>query len=436
MTEKILAGFPALMDADVISTHYLEILSFLPVTALMALLAILVHLDDTLRPGQRKTLRIIILVVAGLIVQNFLDYRLSVGPGHWLFRTLVDIYGYATRPVILALFLRLIAPEKKMGWVWALIGVNAALHMTALLPDVTICFRISADNHYLSGPLTNLCLIISGILLLQLLIWTLLIFRSTVRREGLLLILVILLILTGILLDGSVGVFSQPITFLTLAIVISCMMYYSWLHLQFGREQKRAMQAEQRIQIMMTQIQPHFLFNTIATFRALCRKDPEKAADLAERFGDYLRQNLDSLGTAGLIPFHKELEHTKTYTQIEMVRFRNLRVVYDIHESDFEIPPLTVQPMVENAIRHGARAGREETITVTAGKGAKGYEVVIRDNGIGFDPQRQGALDGAGHHIGIANVRERIESMCGGSLSIDSAPGKGTKVTITVPVHG
>ena len=196
------------------------------------------------------------------------------------------------------------------------------------------------------------------------------------------------------------------------------------------------MQAEQRIQIMMTQIQPHFLFNTIATFRALCRKDPEKAADLAEMFGDYLRQNLDSLGTAGLIPFHKELEHTKTYTEIEMVRFRNLRVVYDIHESDFEIPPLTVQPMVENAIRHGARAGREETITVTAGKGAKGYEVVIRDNGIGFDPQRQGALDGAGHHIGIANVRERIESMCGGSLSIDSAPGKGTKVTITVPVHG
>ncbi|MBR6890629.1 MAG: hypothetical protein IKN05_06530, partial [Clostridia bacterium] len=174
MTEKILAGFPALMDANVMSTHYLEILSFLPVTALMALLAILVHLDDTLRPGQRKTLRIIILVVAGLIVQNFLDYRLSIGPGHWLFRTLVDIYGYATRPVILALFLRLIAPEKKMGWVWALIGVNAALHMTALLPDVKICFRISADNHNLSGPLTNLCLIISGILLLQLLIWTLL----------------------------------------------------------------------------------------------------------------------------------------------------------------------------------------------------------------------------------------------------------------------
>ena len=435
MAEQILADFPTLLDEAFMSSHYLEILSFLPVTALMALLAIIVHMDDTLRPGQRKTLRIIILLVASLILQNFLDYRLSIGSGHWLMRTLVDIYGYAMRPMILALFLRLIAPEKKMRWVWALIGVNAALHMTALF-NMKICFRISEDNHYLSGPLTNLCLIISGVLLFQLLIWTLLIFRSNVRRESMLLILVILLILTGILLDGSVGTFSQPITFLTLAIVISCIMYYSWLHLQFVREQKKAMQAEQRIQIMMTQIQPHFLFNTIATFRALCRKDPEKAAELAEMFGNYLRQNLDSLGTVGLIPFYKELEHTKTYTEIEMVRFRNLRVVYDIQASDFEIPPLTVQPMVENAIRHGARAGKEETITVTAGKSAKGYEVIIRDNGIGFDLEKQNASDEADHHIGIANVRERIESMCGGSLIIDSEPGKGTKVTITVPVHG
>ena len=228
MTKKILADFPALMDEAFMSAHYLEILSFLPVTALMALLAIIVHMDETLRPEQRKTLRLIILLVASLILQNFLDYRLSIGPGHWLMRTLADVYGYAARPVILALFLRLIAPEKKMKWVWVLIGANAALHLTALLPDVKICFRISADNHYSSGPLSNLCLIISGILLFQLLIWTLLIFRSNVRRESMLLILVILLILTGILLDGSVGAFSQPVTFLTLAIVISCMMYYSW----------------------------------------------------------------------------------------------------------------------------------------------------------------------------------------------------------------
>ena len=435
MTEKILFDFPELVDEDLMAAHYLEIQSLLPVIALMALLAFIVHMDETFRPGQRKTLRIIIFVVTSLILQNFLDYRLSVGSGHWLMRTLVDIYGYAMRPVILALFLRLIAPEKKMRWVWILIGVNAALHLTALF-NLKICFRISEDNHYLAGPLTNLCLIISGILLFQLLVWTLLIFRSNVRRESMLLILVILLILTGVLLDGSVGSFSQPVTFLTLAIVISCMMYYSWLHLQFVREQKKAMQAEQRIQIMMTQIQPHFLFNTIATFRALCRKDPGKAAEVAEMFGAYLRQNLDSLGTVGLIPFQKELEHTKTYTEIEMVRFRNLRVVYDIHESDFEIPPLTVQPMVENAIRHGARAGKEETITVTTGKSAKGYEIMIQDNGIGFEPEKQNISDEAGHHIGIANVRERIESMCGGSLIIESEPDKGTKVTIMVPVHG
>ena len=199
------------------------------------------------------------------------------------------------------------------------------------------------------------------------------------------------------------------------------------------RTDEAGLRAEKRIQMMKTQIQPHFLFNTLNTIRAVYTVNPPLADLTLEKFSKYLRQNLDAMEQPDLIPFSREMEHTRLYADIEKLRFPQIRIEYRIDDEDFVIPALSVQPMVENAIRHGARAGKEETITVTAGKSPKGYEVIIQDNGIGFDPEKQSASDEAGHHIGIANVRERIESMCGGSLSIDSEPGKGTKVTITVP---
>ena len=215
-------------------------------------------------------------------------------------------------------------------------------------------------------------------------------------------------------------------------MIISCVAYYIWLHLQFVREHEEALVAGQRMQIMMTQIQPHFLYNTIATIRALCRRDAEKAGDVAEKFGDYLRQNLDSLNIVGLIPFQKELEHTKIYAEIEMVRFENFRMEYDIRDDDFLVPPLTVQPLVENAIRHGVRIREEGIVRVSAWREGNSFEVMVQDNGVGFDI---GGIDSAdSSHIGIRNVRERIETMCGGTLKVESVFGEGTKVTISLPI--
>ena len=111
---------------------------------------------------------------------------------------------------------------------------------------------------------------------------------------------------------------------------------------------------------MRTQIQPHFLYNTIATFKALAKKDPARAEEVAEKFGAYLRENLDSLGVSGCIPFEKELEHTRTYAEIEMVRFENIRVEYDLQDLDFRVPPLSLQPLVENSIYHGIRMKGEK----------------------------------------------------------------------------
>ena len=99
------------------------------------------------------------------------------------------------------------------------------------------------------------------------------------------------------------------------------LLYYIWLHLQFVREHENDLKAQQRIQIMMSQIQPHFMYNTLATIQALCLSDPQKAFDTTALFSAYLRDNIDSLSKSDLIPVHKELQHTKIYTDIEMIRY-------------------------------------------------------------------------------------------------------------------
>jgi len=189
--------------------------------------------------------------------------------------------------------------------------------------------------------------------------------------------------------------------------------------------------AEQRIKIMMSQIQPHFLYNTLSTIQALCKTDPEKAFETTEKFGSYLRQNIDSLGQPKLIPVKKELDHVRIYAEIEELRFPGVKVEYETDDMDFMIPALTVQPLVENSVRHGVRKRGEGVITVRTRKTSGFHEITVHDNGIGFNVSAAENDDGT--HIGLQNVRERVESMCGGTLTLESVIDEGTTVTILIP---
>ena len=136
-------------------------------------------------------------------------------------------------------------------------------------------------------------------------------------QEILIPLLSISMILVAIWLDGKTPEDALMISYLTIAMSVSSVLYYIWLHHQFVLEHEEDLKAQQRIQIMMSQIQPHFLYNTLSAIQVLCHTNPEKAADITEDFGSYLRQNLAFLNNSGLIPFQKELEHTKTYAEIE-----------------------------------------------------------------------------------------------------------------------
>lgn len=192
--------------------------------------------------------------------------------------------------------------------------------------------------------------------------------------------------------------------------------------------------AESRIATMISQIQPHFIYNTLGTIGQFCLEDPEKAADLVQKFSLYLRGNFTELDNAAPIRISKEIEHVRYYVDIEQIRFPDMQVVYDLKASDFMLPALTVQPLVENAIKHGLM-GLESggTVLVSTYETEDAFCVRIQDNGVGFDTEN---MRNDGRHIGIKNIRERIEIMCQGTLNIESKPGAGTTAWIRIPRKG
>ena len=413
--------------------HYAETLALLPALTMLGLLTVVVTIDAYIRPDLKRTMRIIIAVVFSMVIRDHLEYRLMIGEARPQLRTLVAIYGYVVRPVVLVLFMRMIVSQKRLWWAWALVGVNATIYLTALFSDV--CFYISHDNHYIGGTLSDTAFYIGAMLLIGYIVMAIRVFEPKTRRETWLPVLMFELIIGALALDFNTYDFDYPINYLTIAVVIDCVINYIWLHLKFVREHEQALQAEQRIQIMMTQIQPHFLYNSLTVIQELCRSDPAQAEAATVQFANYLRGNMDALQTSTPIPFGQELEHTRQYLALEEMRFEDkLTVRYDIQCESFVLPNLTLQPIVENAVRHGVRGnadGRGEVVIATRETPDR-YEITVKDNGPGFDPEKQ-PKDQGSSHVGIQNVRQRLAQMCGGELKIESIPGAGTCVTIALP---
>ncbi len=195
---------------------------------------------------------------------------------------------------------------------------------------------------------------------------------------------------------------------------------------------KEAENAKLKLDILQAQIQPHFLFNSLTTIKHLCLKDPETASEAIDQFMAYIRHNMDSLTAEKPIDFIQELDHVKGYIALQKLRFGNdLSVVYDIDFTDFQMPPLTLQPLVENAVTYGVRKKEsgEGTVTIRTRKHENTVEVSVEDNGPGFIVDSV-KYDKNKAHIGIMNVRKRIEDIAGGELIIDSQIGIGTKAMI------
>ncbi len=232
------------------------------------------------------------------------------------------------------------------------------------------------------------------------------------------------------------------ISFLNIAITGVLMLLYLQNMLEqaleiYSQERKIAEQQKQltdmRIQLMVSQIQPHFMYNCLNAIYYLCDEDPKRAQEAITRFSDYMRGNLDSLRQNDLIPFEAELKHIQNYLALEKMRFEDeLEIVYDIGTTDFKVPALAVQPLVENAVRYGVSKKIDGgTVTIRTRALPEGTEIIVDDDGVGFDKNVK-KNDGRSH-TGMESVGNRLQAMCSGELDIQSTPGQGTHARIWLP---
>ena len=188
---------------------------------------------------------------------------------------------------------------------------------------------------------------------------------------------------------------------------------------------------DSRISIMLSQIQPHFIYNTLGTIERMCLKDPQKAFELVRNFSLYLRGNFGELDSVTPIRFSDELKHVEYYVNIEKVRFPDINIEYQMEATDFVLPALSVQPLVENSIKHGLmRLESGGTVTIHSYETTTHFCIEVKDDGVGFDTSLPIEEK---KHVGIRNIRGRLKAMVNGELILKSKPDVGTTAIIMIP---
>ncbi|MFZ5427307.1 MAG: histidine kinase [Thermodesulfobacteriota bacterium] len=214
---------------------------------------------------------------------------------------------------------------------------------------------------------------------------------------------------------------------------------------QLESERQKKLRTEAEIKMLQAQINPHFLFNAITSIMHYIRTDPDTASELLMKLGDFFRKNIRPGGAS--VPLSKELDHCEDYLSIERARFEErLRVTYDIDPAalDCPVPPLILQPLVENAIRHGLMPKEEGgEIVISARTGDGMVRISVRDDGVGMDKaavaallsETPGTVPPKGEGLALRNVNARLAAIHGAQhgLRIESEPGLGTAISFTIP---
>ena len=308
---------------------------------------------------------------------------------------------------------------------------------------------ITSDNRYFRGPLYPFPLV-------PIIVALLLDFAGVVRhrtklsRKVFLAFLIAILPITAALIAH---LFVEVFPLIDVSYVLSALAMYSFIlsdqiekdrlqQQEIVRQQKEntrqqaeiAQQqreiAQERASVMVLQMRPHFIYNTLMSIHSLCRLNPLKAQQITMDFTNYLRRNFNAVASDSVIPFSTELEHTRAYLAVEHANYDDMLVVdYDTPFTRFRLPPLTLQPIVENAVKHGMNLDAAPLhISIRTRSTDSGAEIIVEDTGPGFDPS-----DGTKSHTTLKNIQQRLQMMCGGCMTILPREGGGIVVKLTVP---
>lgn len=316
----------------------------------------------------------------------------------------------------------------------AVLAVSFALNTVLILPSFTGAWAI-----YSTLPAWGIGQFVFTTVLLGTVVWELLKSAKTNRLDlytCLLLMVTLLLDLAGV---GSSMYSHGTCTKLAFALLVVVHGFRALkrvlIDYQGARRAKKLEKEleESRIAILLSQMQPHFIHNILNVIYYLIGKDPAAAQGAISKFSDHLRNNLEAIAQKELITFRKELDHIYTYLELEQIRFgEELSIVYDIEEDSFLLPVLSIQPLVENAVKHGiAKKRGGGVVTISSQQTENAYRITVSDTGAGFDVDRY--MDDGKVHVGLINVRQRLVSIMNATVDVDSTPGSGTTVTVTIP---
>ena len=375
-------------------------------------------------------------------------------------RITLDIAGYIIRPMLIIYFYLLVSEKRntKLNTLIMLpLTIDFVACITAYFSPMMFYYTTTEDGtHFTRGPLGFIPFAVSGCYLLILIVDSIRYFRKGREKTSFAVIYSAIIVILGSILET---VFQKRI--IVNFAMLSTLIYFLLLYFKTIMEQEAEIVRQMRIEMMYSQIGPHFIFNTLSAIYGLVDKDQNKAKLAIDKFSDYLRGNIDSIGKNGPVPFEEELRHIDAYIWIEKMRFGDdLTVEYDIDTMDFKIPPLSVQPLVENAIKHGIhkKPGDGKVIISTREK-EDYYLVIVKDNGVGFDTsileknkefeiknatdrglgilrrkmtEKEVTPDGKRGHVGLSNTSMRLATSGLGKLEIQSTPGEGTRAIITI----
>jgi LytS/YehU family sensor histidine kinase len=240
------------------------------------------------------------------------------------------------------------------------------------------------------------------------------------------------------MLTLMIGIFLRVNSYTDISVVVSVIIMFIAYEAEYAGymvERERQL-SEEKLRIINNQMQPHFIFNTLSAIESLCQTDPQAAAESVENLAGYLRGNMDALTSEGLIPFDTEMRHIRQYIALEQTDpSRRFSFDYELNVRDFLLPALTIQPIVENAVKHGALTRRDGSgrVILTTDQIGRMVRITVTDNGTGNDDLTEAQKEKKG--IGIESTEKRLETLCNGSLRILS-DGQGTRAVILIPKQG
>lgn len=385
---------------------------------------------------KKKYLLVIMALVMGVAVaESLTQYAYGPGSPDSFIRRLLDVLGYNLRPIITIFFFYLIDEDRNLivnHIVWIPEVFNLLVCCTTFWSDIAFGYTYSPEDgwYFVRGTFGFTPHVVTIVYLVFITIVSLRCFQKESRLLGIIVIFCVIVIICGIVFET---VLENGQRMICNAIMLSCLFYFLMIYMKASQRREEELISQNRMEIMISQIRPHFIFNTLTAIYGTVDKDPELAKEAISEFSKYLRTNMEAMGKRETITFDEELEHVQTYVWIEKLRFGNLLdMEYDLNVEGFKLPFLTVQPLVENAIKHGI--GKKEgggCVKLSTYETDEEFFIVVSDNGVGFNPETK--FEDGREHIGINNIKERLYDAVKGELEIKSVVGEGTTARIRIP---